>query len=110
MLAEEYEGALMWYSRFYDCFPEYYSAFGEDSKSMLPPLLSIHSPSPMLIWAEIESAGILSQVLLKRGISYFNYGEYTLAAGDFNTVVELEMSQAAVALNWLGKIAASNFF
>jgi len=52
-----------------------------------------------------SSTEILGQLLFKRGICYYEIYDYQMAAGDFNTVVEIESKFAYAALNWLGRIA-----
>jgi hypothetical protein len=46
----------------------------------------------------------MASIALKRGICYFKMADYQMAAIDFNFVVELDGTNVATALNWLGKI------
>jgi tetratricopeptide (TPR) repeat protein len=86
-MLKEYKLALGWYTKFYDTFVEYYSAIDEKTHN-----------------AKI-SEEVLGQLLFKRGVCYFEIYDYEMAAGDFNTVVELDSRSAYAALNWLGRIA-----
>eukprot|EP01128_Nolandella_sp_AFSM9_P001682 TRINITY_DN1195_c0_g1_i1.p1 TRINITY_DN1195_c0_g1~~TRINITY_DN1195_c0_g1_i1.p1 ORF type:complete len:383 (+),score=95.95 TRINITY_DN1195_c0_g1_i1:48-1151(+) len=86
MMTSQWKKALGWFSKFFDTFPEYYSAFGEYSK-------------------ELNSEHILAGVLFKRGVCYFNIHDYVCAAGDWNGVIELGGPHVDKAYSWLGKIA-----
>jgi len=86
MMQGQYPISLAWFTKFYDTFPEYYSAFGEYSK-------------------KLSSEDILANILFKRGVCYFKIQDYTCAAGDFNVVVALDKINVAASFNWLGKIA-----
>jgi tetratricopeptide (TPR) repeat protein len=86
-MLKEYKLALGWYTKFYDTFIEYYSAIDEKTKNSK------------------TSEEILGQLLFKRGVCYYEIYDYEMAAGDFNTVVELDSRSAYTALNWLGRIA-----
>lgn len=86
-MLKEYKLALGWYTKFYDTFIEYYSAIDENTKNSK------------------TSEEVLGQLLFKRGVCYYEIYDYEMAAGDFNTVVELDSRMAYAALNWLGRIA-----
>lgn len=89
-MQKEFKLALTWYTKFFDTFPEYYSAIDHQYKDPR------------------ASAEILGQLLFKRGICYYEIYDYEMAAGDFNTCVEVESKFAYAALNWLGRIAAEH--
>jgi len=79
--------ALGWYTKFLDTFIEFYSAFGDYSFNHLP--------------CEV----IMGQVLFKRGMCYYNIKDYQMAAGDWNSLIELDGPLAHMAYGWLAEIA-----
>eukprot|EP01124_Arcella_intermedia_P017868 TRINITY_DN24847_c0_g1_i1.p1 TRINITY_DN24847_c0_g1~~TRINITY_DN24847_c0_g1_i1.p1 ORF type:complete len:334 (-),score=69.06 TRINITY_DN24847_c0_g1_i1:545-1546(-) len=86
MMQGKHELAIAWFTKFFDTFPEYYSAFGEYSNSL-------------------NSEEILAQILFKRGVCYVRIHDYPCASGDLNHVIELNGKYVASAYNWLGKVA-----
>jgi tetratricopeptide (TPR) repeat protein len=81
-----YENALGWFTKFVDTFPEFYGGIDPTN--------------------QLSSEHILASILFKRGMCYFHLKDMVCAAGDFNTVVDLDVAHVAMAFRWLGKIAS----
>lgn len=89
-MQEKYKEALVWYTQYFEHFPKFYGSKSDAQKY------------------SSYSDDILSNLLIKRGVCYFKFGDFDKAKEDFNAVIKIDTKNVTTAYNWLGKIAMAN--
>lgn len=95
---EDWIRAIQAYDQYFELFPKYYGSYGVDAVDRA---FFLSSPGPLSGDAgahgrdfscteRLDSAGLLSDVLLRRGICYMHYGDAPSAIADLDAVLDFE--------------------
>ncbi len=90
---EDWIRAIQAYDQYFELFPKYYGSHGVDAVdrafflSSLGPLCGAAHGS---FTERLDSAGLLSDVLLRRGLCYIHYGDVPSAIADLDAVLDFE--------------------
>ena len=95
---EDWIRAIQAYDQYFELFPKYYGSYGVDAVDRA---FFLSSPGPLCGDAgahgrgfscteRLDSAGLLSDVLLRRGICYMHYGDAPSAIADLDAVLDFE--------------------